>query len=121
MGELQILYELNQRQCPNIPHLYLAWREDEHIYCLLEYAEHGTIKQLLQYHRQHEFIITLPFVWHLIHNVAQALAFIHDQRLVHLDIKSANLLIDQDVNVKVSDFGLTIEEGKTGDEEGDAR
>ncbi|KAJ0716163.1 putative protein kinase RLK-Pelle-CrRLK1L-1 family [Helianthus annuus] len=46
-------------------------------------------------------------------DVAKGLSHLHDpgethQRLIHCDIKSANILLDEQWNAKVSDFGLSI-------------
>ncbi|KAL5989738.1 hypothetical protein ACLOJK_010632 [Asimina triloba] len=52
--------------------------------------------------------------WHtrkrIILDIARGLAYLHEecrQRIVHLDIKPQNILLDDDVNAKVSDFGLS--------------
>jgi serine/threonine protein kinase len=50
--------------------------------------------------------------------IARGLAFLHEEstlRIVHRDIKSTNVLLDRDLNPKISDFGLAKldEEGKT--------
>lgn len=122
LKEMIILNQLNYLQCPNIPIFYITWKEDSFIYTILEYAEYGTLKQLLEYHQQKLFIITIPFIWHLINNVIRALQFIHHQGLVHLDIKSANLLIYDSCVIKVADFGLATKAGMSmEDPEGDTR
>jgi serine/threonine protein kinase len=39
--------------------------------------------------------------------VAQALAYLHHQRVVHLDIKSRNVLLTMDGRAKIADVGLS--------------
>jgi serine/threonine protein kinase len=41
--------------------------------------------------------------------IARGLAFLHEEsalRIVHRDIKTTNVLLDGDLNPKISDFGL---------------
>jgi len=40
--------------------------------------------------------------------IAEGLAFLHDLNVVHRDLKTANVILDDDLNCKICDFGLTI-------------
>lgn len=53
---------------------------------------------------------TPPLSWHMRCKIARGAAngirFLHENHHIHRDIKSANILLDQDFTAKISDFGL---------------
>ncbi|THH09474.1 hypothetical protein EW145_g1995 [Phellinidium pouzarii] len=46
-------------------------------------------------------------VAHLIHGIAKGLAYLHENGVVHSDIKSDNVLVSADENAKICDFGIS--------------
>ncbi|KAJ0847533.1 putative protein kinase RLK-Pelle-SD-2b family [Helianthus annuus] len=61
---------------------------------------HGVRKQILEWECRKKVIL----------DIAKGLAYLHEdcrQKIIHLDIKPQNILLDDDFNAKVSDFGLS--------------
>mmetsp|Transcript_12351 Transcript_12351/g.29005 ORF Transcript_12351/g.29005 Transcript_12351/m.29005 type:complete len:178 (+) Transcript_12351:40-573(+) len=42
----------------------------------------------------------------LSHQMLQGIAFCHENRVLHRDLKPQNVLLDKDMNIKLADFGL---------------
>ncbi|KAL5981663.1 hypothetical protein ACLOJK_015726 [Asimina triloba] len=81
-----------------------------------EYVNNGNLEQWL-HGCQHGYLTWKARLKVLI-GTAKALAYLHEAiepKVVHRDIKSSNILIDDDFNAKVSDFGLAklLGAGKT--------
>ncbi|PWA63622.1 protein kinase-like domain, Phloem protein 2-like protein [Artemisia annua] len=76
---------------------------------MLSYYKHDNLISLLGYCNEgNEMILILKICV----GAAKGLSFLHDpngsqQRILHRDIKSANILLDENLNAKVADFGLS--------------
>ncbi|KAK4402091.1 putative receptor-like protein kinase [Sesamum angolense] len=83
--------------------------EGTHRMLVYEYVNNGNLEQWLHgAMRQHGFL-TWEARMKVLLGTAKALAYLHEAiepKVVHRDIKSSNILIDDEFNAKVSDFGL---------------
>ncbi|KAK4769259.1 hypothetical protein SAY86_027409 [Trapa natans] len=92
--------------------------EGTHRMLVYEFVNNGNLEQWLHgAMRQHGYL-TWEARMKVLLGTAKALAYLHEAiepKVVHRDIKSSNILIDEDFNAKVSDFGLAklLGEGKS--------
>ncbi|CAN1795154.1 Probable receptor-like protein kinase At5g18500 [Linum perenne] len=83
--------------------------EGTHRMLVYEYVNNGNLEQWLHGAMRHHGYLTWEARIKVLLGTAKALAYLHDAiepKVVHRDIKSSNILIDDDFNAKVSDFGL---------------
>ncbi|URD77458.1 STYKc [Musa troglodytarum] len=74
-----------------------------------EYVNNGNLEQWLHGAMRERGSLTWDARMKIILGTAKALAYLHEAvepKVVHRDIKSSNILVDEDFNAKVSDFGL---------------
>lgn len=57
-------------------------------------------------HDAHKVTLTEQHITTIVYNILCALHFVHSAQIVHRDIKSSNILINGDCNVRICDFGL---------------
>jgi serine/threonine protein kinase len=89
---------------PNIVtiHDVVEGSEDGLAFIAMEYVRGTNLKLLLQ----GDQALGLPFVLDVITQVGDALDYAHSNRVVHRDVKPANILITTDNKVKITDFGI---------------
>ena len=87
----------------NIVTVYNFEVKDSTAYLIMEYVEGTTLERFL---REHDGDLTLDVVAHVFSSIAHALEVAHSHNVLHLDIKPANVLINRQGEVKVTDFGL---------------
>ncbi len=96
--EADIVGKLNH---PNIVEVYDSGECDGQPYLVMRLIEGKTLKQLLQ-DRQLSAIEVLRIA----RAVADALIYAHAHGVLHRDVKTSNILIDNDGNAFLTDFGL---------------
>lgn len=78
----------------------------ESYYMVMEYVTGSTLKDiLLELHSAGKKISQEQAV-HIIRESAKALSFAHQRSMVHRDVKPANLMIEEDGRVVLTDFGI---------------
>jgi serine/threonine protein kinase/formylglycine-generating enzyme required for sulfatase activity len=75
--------------------------EDGYTYIVMPFVETGTIAELL-----HGKPLPLKQIRKIITQVADALGHAHARGLIHRDVKPSNILIDEDGNSLLTDFGI---------------
>jgi serine/threonine protein kinase len=73
---------------------------------VLEYIMYGDLKKVLTTCREKEIMIRPAEMFYFCEQIVDALAYISEQRIVHLDLASRNCLIHAKSNLKIADFGL---------------
>src|SRR5205085_6965448 len=76
--------------------------EDKTPFLVMSYAPNGTLRQ--RYSRGER--VPLPTIVSYVKQIADALQYAHDEKLIHRDIKPGNMLLDRRNEILLSDFGI---------------
>lgn len=108
MAERKTLKALSQNKDAPVVRYYGATVSPKGNLCLLmELVAHGDIASYVR-----DFEVDYPTKVHICLKAAEALKYMSDEDYIHRDIKGANLLLGEDWDVKIADFGLatTVED-----------
>ena len=102
MGEAHMIGKL---QHPNIVPIYDAGEEEGRRYVVTEHI-HGA-RTLSAYCRPGS-LLPIDQVVQIVYKCAKALHYAHSRGVVHRDIKPSNILLTQDGDVRIVDFGIAL-------------
>uniref|UniRef100_A0A251T3N2 Receptor-like serine/threonine-protein kinase n=2 Tax=Helianthus annuus TaxID=4232 RepID=A0A251T3N2_HELAN len=86
---------------------FCAWKSQR--FLVYEFMSNGSLDRWI-YHGDREKVLEWKCRKKIIRDVAKGLAYLHEdcrQKIIHLDIKPQNILLDSEFNARVSDFGLS--------------
>lgn len=90
-----------QIEHPHVVSLYDYWREPDGAYLVMRWLRGGSLRSSLD-----RGPFDAPAAMRLLDQVGSALASAHRQGVIHSDIKPANVLLDDEGNAYLSDFGI---------------
>ncbi|KAL3526595.1 hypothetical protein ACH5RR_011251 [Cinchona calisaya] len=98
---------LGRLRHPNLVTLIGYHASETEMFLIYNYLPGGNLEKFIQERS------TRAVDWRVLHkialDIARALAYLHDQcvpRVLHRDVKPSNILLDEDYNAYLSDFGL---------------
>ena len=89
---------------PNIVEIYDVGEDDGDYYIVMEYVEGKNLKQLLKKREK----LTTAEVVDIMLQITSAMGVAHDSLIVHRDLKPQNILIKDDGEIKITDFGIAM-------------
>lgn len=76
-----------------------------YLYIQMEYCEKSTLRDTID----HELYRDQTRLWRLFREILDGLAYIHEQGMIHRDLKPVNIFLDSQDHVKIGDFGLATD------------
>lgn len=113
-----------QRECrktqriahPNIVNVHDFDKDGDTVFMTMEYLEGSPLDKLIKKYRATG--LPRPDVWRILEGFCAALAYAHQQNIIHSDLKPGNIYVTKKMVAKVFDFGIARAVAKA--EHGDA-
>uniref|UniRef100_A0A175YQP2 non-specific serine/threonine protein kinase n=2 Tax=Daucus carota subsp. sativus TaxID=79200 RepID=A0A175YQP2_DAUCS len=101
MNEIDLLKNLDHK---NIVQYLGSSKTESHLHIILEYVENGSLANIIKSNNFGPLSESLVAVY--IAQVLEGLVYLHEQGVIHRDIKGANILTTKEGRVKLADFGV---------------
>jgi serine/threonine protein kinase len=106
-GELIVRFQREAKTAakldhPNIIPIHRVESEAGLVYIVMKYVSGQSLEELLD-----RGPLSIPLTRHILREAALALGHAHRRHIVHRDVKPANIMLDEDGRVVLTDFGIS--------------
>ena len=108
-NEILILKRLND---PSIIKCCNIFQENNYLYFIMEFMNNGDLESYYQVYeslnKSQKIQIPEEKLWDIFYKCLKGLDYIHRQGLIHRDIKLKNLFFDDNLNIKIGDYNISV-------------
>jgi serine/threonine protein kinase len=98
-AEIKIHRTLKHRHVCEYKHFF---EDRQNCYILLELCHNQSMNEMIKRRKR----LTEPETTYIMRQLLEAMHYLHDQLVIHRDLKLGNLFLDRNLNIKVGDLGL---------------
>jgi len=111
-NETAILKKLHH---PNIVEFFEAFVNEDHLCIVMEYCDQGDLQQKIKETQKQGMYFTEEKILGWFTQICLAVQYLHDNRIIHRDIKVHNTFLTSQGIIKLGDFGISKQLEQTGD------
>lgn len=74
---------------------------------VMEYADDGDLASKIKFNKKHGLLFRENIIWDYLIQILNGLKFLHDNKIMHRDLKSANLFLMKNGTVKIGDLNVS--------------
>ena len=101
--EAQVLSKIKSKY---VVQYYDSFEEDGKLNIIMEYCDSGDLNDFLEKHKQTKHLLSENLVWKIFIKITLGLADIHKLNILHRDLKSLNIFLKKDEDIRVGDLGV---------------
>ena len=102
--ESEILSKFNSK---NIVKYYDSFLDKNKFYILMEYCSGQSLRDLINKHYKNDVLIEEDILYNIVKQICIGIKEIHEKNIIHRDLKPDNIFMDEKMNIKIGDFGIS--------------
>ena len=103
-NEIKYLQGLRNR---HVIKYYKHFEENGILYIIIEFMNNGDVSKFMEAHQKLNIHIKEEMLWNIFLQSMTALSYVHSKGIIHRDIKPGNLMMDNNLIIKLGDFGVS--------------
>ena len=101
--EAKILHSINSNY---VVKYYDSFKENDNLNIVMEYCDGGDLNDFLIEKKKFGQPLEEPFIWKIFIKITIGLADIHKLKILHRDLKTLNIFLKQNFDIKIGDLGV---------------
>lgn len=95
----------NSLRHERIVKLLQCFEDNDYIYLLTELCRGGELNRLVKSGKK----LKIDRVRKIFHQIVEGVKYLHDNMIIHRDLKLANIMLTEQGDIKIGDFGLAVQ------------
>ena len=88
---------------------YESFLEDDNLNIVMEYCDNGDLCNYLNEQKKKSIPLKEDLIWKIFIKITLGLATIHKMKILHRDLKTLNIFLKKDMEIKIGDLGVAKE------------
>ena len=106
LNEIRILASLSHKNIIGYKDAFFD-ENSKTLNIVMEYADNGDMSQKIKYNLKHGLLFRENIIWNYLIQILEGLHYLHENNIIHRDLKSANIYLMKDGTIKIGDLNVS--------------
>ena len=91
-----------------------SFEENNYLNIVMEYCDGGDLSEFLNKNKKTKYLLKEELIWKIFIKITIGLATLHKAKILHRDLKTLNIFMTKNLDIKIGDFGVAKILSKSG-------
>ena len=91
-----------------------SFEENNYLNIVMEYCDGGDLSEFLNKNKKTKYLLKEDLIWNIFLKITIGLATLHKAKILHRDLKTLNIFMTKNLDIKIGDFGVAKILSKSG-------
>ena len=106
LNEIRILASLSHRNIIGYKEAFFD-EDSKTLNIVMEFADDGDISKKIKYNLKNGLLFKENIIWNYLIQILEGLNYLHEKKIIHRDLKSANIFITKNGIIKIGDLNVS--------------